>query len=313
MPTDRIDISELFLWEEGLPRPQWDLIQAWVTNRIDPDAEDETAEVWRGIAQHWLEKLCESFGEDYRVAYSDHFLLLAPRPEPRHELLLDFAEQCRQSLLAVLSGVAAFRVPGPQVVIVLKNPEMYYQYLSVYDPEGHHGASAGAHIRDGYKHVALCGRDLALLENTLAHELTHASLAHLTLPPWIEEGLAQMFEHDMTRRSQLQVNAEMARAHNRFWAKRGLDMFWRGEGFSRPDKGQRLSYELAEILLRLLCEDYRPRWFGFNRGGQRRLLAFLREADAIDCGEAAATENLGIGLSDLAAKFLGPGDWSSSL
>src|SRR5262249_41508680 len=155
----------------------------------------------------------------------------------------------------------------------------------------------------------LCGAELALLENTLAHELTHASLSHLSLPQWVEEGLAQMFEHDMTGRSLLLVNEEMAREHKRYWKKHNLDLFWRGEGFSRPDKGQRLSYQLAEMLLRLLCEDHRPRWFGLDKGPQRRFFAFLCEADASDCGEAAAREHLRFGLGELAARFLGTGDW----
>lgn len=310
MATERLDITDCFTWEEDLPRPQWDLIQSWVASRIEPE---DHGKVWSDIVRQWLEKLGEFLGKEYHVANSDDFLLLAPRPEPRPDLLLGFAKKCCDSLLTVLPGVTAFRVPGPQVVIVFKYPDEYYRYLSVYYPDGQHGGSAGIHVREGYKHVALCGSDLAASENSLAHELTHASLAHLSLPQWVEEGLAQMFEHDMTGRALLEVNADMAREHKRFWARHGLDMFWRGEGFSRPDKGQRLSYELAEILLRLLCEDYRPRWFGLSRAGQRRFFAFLREAGDTDCGESAAREYLGISVNDVAAKYLGPGDWSPSL
>jgi hypothetical protein len=310
MTADRLDISDSFTWEEDLPRPQWDLLATWVQERVEP--ADRPA-AWTDIARQWLEKLRPALGRSYRTDESDHFLVLAPRPEPRADLLLAFAEKCRQALLAALPGVTAFRSPGKQVVLAIADPESYYTYLSVYYPEGHHGGSAGVHVREGYPHVALCGTELAALENTLAHELTHASLHQLSLPQWAEEGLAQMFEHDMTGRAQLLVNEEMARTHKRYWKKHGLDLLWRGEGFSRPDKAQRLSYELAEILMRLLCSDHRPRWFGLDKGPQRRLFAFLREADASDGGEAAARENLGFGVGELAARFLGPGDWSPSL
>ena len=47
------------------------------------------------------------------------------------------------------------------------------------------------------------GKELWILEDTLGHELTHVSLHHLSMPQWLEEGLAQMFEHNMTGRSLL--------------------------------------------------------------------------------------------------------------
>jgi hypothetical protein len=310
MTTERLDISDSFTWEEDLPRPQWEILSTWVNTRVEPP---DRAAAWTDIARQWLDKLRPALGRGYRVHESDHFLLLAPQAEPPADLLARFAEKCRLELVTSLPRVAAFRMPGKQVVLTLKDPEAYYKYLSVYYPEGHHGGSAGVHVREGYRHVALCGTELALLENTLAHELTHAALSHLSLPQWVEEGLAQRFEHDMTGRALLQVTPEMAQEHKRFWKKRSLDLFWRGEGFSRPDKAQRLSYQLAEILLRLLIEDSRPSWFGLVKGQRQRFLAFLREADVCDCGETAAREQLRCGLSDLAGRFLGPGDWSPGL
>jgi hypothetical protein len=310
MATKRLDISDSLTWEGSLPRPQWDLINTWVREHVPPD---DRPEAWTDIASQWLRTLGNALGRDYRLSESDRFLLLAGPSLPNPDLLLGFGERCRQRLQSVLTGVAAFRSPGKQVVLLLETAEVYYTYLSVYYPEGHHGSSAGVHVREGYQHVALWGKDLAVVENTLAHEMTHASLVYLSLPQWVEEGLAQMFEHDSTGRALLQVDAEMAAEHKRYWSKHGLDAFWRGEGFSRPGKVQKLCYQFAEILLRLLFEDHQPRWFGLDKGPRQRLLAFLKEADAIDCGAAAAREYLGSGLSDLAGRFLGPGDWSPGL
>jgi hypothetical protein len=310
MATPHLDISDSFTWEEGLPHPQWDLINTWVKEHVPPD---DRSEVWTDIASQWLRQLGGALGRGYQLGESDHFLLLAGQSLPNADLLLGFGERCRQRLVTVLAQVAAFRSPGKQVVLLLDTADAYYTYLSVYYPEGHHGGSAGVHVREGYQHVALWGKDLAVVENVLAHEMTHASLGYLSMPQWVEEGLAQMFEHDSTGRSLLQVDAEMASEHKRYWSNNGLDAFWRGEGFLRPGKVQKLSYQLAEILLRLLFEDFRPRWFGIDKGPRQRLLAFLKEADAIDCGAAAAQEHLGQGLSHLAGRFLGPGDWAPSL
>jgi hypothetical protein len=310
MAAEHLDISDAFTWEEDLPRPQWDLIRTWVQTHVQPK---DQADAWTDIAHQWLAKLGEALGTGYQLTESASFLQLAPSPEPSPQLLLRTAEACRHVLLAGLPGVAAFQMPGKQVIISLARPEAYYTYLSVYYPEGRHGGSSGTCIRSGFPHIAMYGSNLLRLESTLAHEMTHASLNHLTLPQWVEEGLAQIFQQEITERRFVTIDGEGAREHRRFWAKHGLNLFWFGDGFHRPDNGQRLSYQLAEILTTVLFLDYRPRWLGLNKEPRRRLLAFLREADASDCGQAASREHLYLGLGELAARFLGPGEWDPSL
>jgi hypothetical protein len=195
-------------------------------------------------------------------------------------------------------------------ILVLADTETYYQYVAAFHSEGKYGGSSGMQIRQGYAHIAMWGTRFDLLENTLAHEMTHLSLRHLNLPQWVEEGLAQMFEHDMTGRQLLILDQETARKHKSYWRKHGLDAFWRGHGFQSAGRVQELSYQLAEVLVRLLIEAHRPRWFGMVRRNREKLLAFLREADASDCGESSATKNLGKSLGELAGRFLGAGEWS---
>ena len=311
MSIQRHEIASFLTWDEGLPRPQWDVIAAELERRSPPE---EQAAAWVDVAQQWLEALGEALGGGYAVEESEHFLLLAPEVELLPRALLCFAEECRRGLLGILPGVADLHSPGKQVVIVLPNADDYYQYVSAFYGEGHYGGSVGLHIRDGYPHIALCGPELGTLEITLAHEMTHASLVHLDSPQWLEEGMAQLFEHDMSRgRAPFSLDGATARRHRRHWSREGLDAFWSGEGFARPGKVQNLSYQLAEILLRLLAEEHRPRWFGFSRQGPRRLLAFFQEAKAGDAGLAAAEKHLTISLADLAARFLGPGDWGPRL
>lgn len=310
MTAAPVDISDAFEWEEDLPRPRWELIATRIAEAAGPDDLDET---WTTAGRQWLEALRDALGPNYHVEESPRTLLLAPRPEPSAEVLLGFAAACRQTLSEALPGVAQFPGPGKQVLLVLRDSGDYYRYVAVYYPEGRSGDSGGMQIREGYRHIAVWGIQLGDLERIIAHEMTHASLAHLSMPQWVEEGLAQMFEHDMAGRSPLLLDPRDARQHKQVWARRGLDDFWSGAGFYQAGKVQKLSYQLAEVLIRLLVEEHRPGWFGWRRARQHRFLDFLREADASDAGEAAARKHLGLGLRDVAAWFLGPGDWKPGM
>lgn len=61
-------------------------------------------------------------------------------------------------------------------------------------------------------------------------------------------------------------------------------------------------YDLAHIMMMKLERVLKPK--------KADLLAFIKDASAADSGEAAARSHLGISLGDLAASYLGPGDWS---
>jgi hypothetical protein len=296
-----LDIPGWLTWTDGLPCPKGDAIRTWVETRCEPEAR------WDALAaavRHWLARLGPALGGGYELLESRHFLALAPEADGIGRRLLPFAERSRSALLSLLGEVADFHRYGPPLVVLLRTRD-FYRYISLYYPEGEHAALAGVHVREGYPHVVLHASEPWELESTLAHELTHAALHHLSLPLWVEEGLAQMVEHGLTGRSPLRIDEERADAHRRYWRTHGLDAFWTGEAFPRADKAGELGYELAEILVRLLVEDFRPA--GSGGEAEPPLLAFLRAASESDCGEAASREHLGIGLCDLAARFLGPG------
>jgi len=307
--SDELDIPGSLAWEDGLPRPRWDAIRTWAETRCEPE---ERRDALAGVVRRWLAELAAALGGGYEIVESGCFLVMASMEDALASRLLSVAHRCRAFLRSILGGIADFDSFGKTAVLALKSRGECYRYVSLYDAEGEYGGSRGMHIRGGYPHVALHGRSMGELENTLLHELTHAGLHHLSMPQWLEEGLAQLAERDLAAlspwdRRQLQVDEEMALRHRRYWRERGLQAFWSGDGFSAPDRLQQLSYELAEILVRLLVEDSRPRWFGRARGPQRRFVAFVRAARASDGGEAASREHLGFSLGDLAARFLGPG------
>jgi hypothetical protein len=304
----QLNLSKAFATVEGLPRPQWDLVQALA--EVAPMGADA---LWTELGRQWLSRLCTTLGQAYTNAESDRVLLLVPPLKMPTEALLRFTEACLTTLLSALPGVTEFRLPGKQIILIFRDAATYYDYISPYYPAGYHGASGGVHLRDGHPHIALQGTNERVLQASVAHELTLAALHHLALPQWVEEGLAQMFARNLGSQEPFHVDAAAARRHKRYWTAHGLGAVWRGEGFSRPGRVQGLSYQLAELLIRLLIEDHRPRWLGLDRAAQRRLAAFLRDARAEDSGESAARAHLGFGLGDLVAKFLGPGTWGPSV
>jgi hypothetical protein len=200
--------------------------------------------------------------------------------------------------------LAKFTTPGKTPILIFAGNEAYYAHIADYYDEGEYGGSSGIHVRNSYGHVAMLQAYGIDLFQTTAHELTHASVSHLTLPHWIEEGLAQLFEHDLGNKP-FALDYKEVGEQKEFWRAEGLEQFWSGTGFSSPGDVQKYSYQLAEILLRLLLTDYQPRWFGFDQAPIRQLMNFLRNAHRDDAGEAAAQEHLGLSLDDIAAKSLG--------
>ena len=241
MINNEFDISASIAWEDGLPRPQWDRIAAWIEARGEPELQRIT---WEMASRQWLAVLAAALGNGNQIAESDQFLTLTPDADTAASLLL-FASGCHDRLLSVLDEIAKFAAPGKQVVLALRRAEDYYRYIAPFFSEGHYGGSGGIHLREGYPHIATYGKDLRILENVLAHEMTHAGLHHLSMSEWLEEGLGQMAEHEITARGLLMVDAELPRRHKQFWSKNGLESFWRGEGFSRPGKVQQLCCQLA--------------------------------------------------------------------
>ncbi len=309
MNAHSLDISQLVRSEAGFPYPDWSLLGD-VIRRSAPDAA-LSREAWTEAARQWSDLLALALGPAGSTVEGPHFLVTATLEVEELQRLTRFAESCRETLLKLLPGVAEFTAPGKEVVLAFPFSEEFYTYVAPFHPEeGDFGGAGGMHIRVGYPHVTVIGRHMDQLQFTLAHEITHAGLFHLGMPAWLEEGLAQMFEGDMTPRQPVHITYTRAKQHRAHWREFGLEAFWSGDAFHFPGEAQGFSYELAEILIRLLIADFRPRWFGLDRGPCRRLFGFLREARIADNGRSAAEKHLECSLEEIAAKFLGRAeDW----
>lgn len=306
MPASESDIFRLLMTEEdGLPRPVGHLFDAWVSS-IAQKRPSESA--WDIAARQWLAVLRNALDPGYQLHESKHFMILAWEEHRLAKTLLKFAEASRSALLASLPGVATFPAHGKKVMIIFQTFDEYYQYVEWYLPKGGCSVPSSIHLRKGYPHIASFGFDLLPLESALAYSLTKASLHALELPRWLEEGLAQLFERQLSNTHSFSVSQETANALRNFWNTIGLDRFWCGDDFDCPIDSDS-NMHLAAILTTLLAEQSRPQWFGFDQGPRRRFLSFIRSAKIDDCGNQACIDHFGFDLNHLAERFLGDEGW----
>ena len=139
-------------------------------------------------------------------------------------------------------------------------------------------------------------QDIYYSEPIAVHELTHACLAHLPIPLWLNEGMAVLME-DVLAGHRLFLDKEMVKRHQKYWNEETIQGFWSGESFLAFDDGQELSYNLAHILVRNISQDFTA------------FATFSNNASYEDAGELAAKEFLGVSLTQIVGSFLGEGSW----
>jgi len=93
--------------------------------------------------------------------------------------------------------------------------------------------------------------------------------------------------------------SELAERHQAYWNESTIQKFWAGTAHDEPGDPAELSYSLSGVLVQLLTEEHSSDAF---RG-------FLENARPADAGQTAAYDHLNRDLGDLAATFLGPGNW----
>jgi hypothetical protein len=280
---------------DGLPRVNWEAVQAWAAAR--PKGEDPH-ERWCELQRQWVDELAEALGEPYVWVESDELILLSSREPGDVRDLLAMADR---AFAATCQIVGPPPEPlGKLVILCFASNDEFYDYVAPLYPEGSYGGIGGICIRDGDTHVALpdVGREV---ESTLIHEMVHVCLGD-DVPAWLQEGVAQLVPEHVSGTRRPPLRERDVRRHQHHWAKRGLQCFWGGDGFTHDDRGQELSYELAYLLVSILIGDHRG-----------RVPAFLRASTRGDFGVAAAREHLGMTLGQLATQFLGEGDWEPLL
>jgi hypothetical protein len=283
------DIPASLAEANGLPLLDWDAAHAWV--EAIP-AEARRAEAWSACERAWLQHLGAALGGRYRLRGAGSALLLSSLEGHVAEATLAFVNKTVQRILRVLDGVAESHPWGHDILIVFDDEDTYYRYVSHYYAEGgEFAASGGMYLHHGCGHFVTVKADLQAIEPVIAHELTHACLSHLSIPAWLNEGLAVNTEQRLCP-TRLPDAREMQRRHRSFWGPQEVQQFWSGKSFLRPDEGNELSYDLARILVAQFAADW------------DRFRPFALAARFEDAGEAAAREHLGLGLGELVAALL---------
>lgn len=306
--AEPLDLSPVDLggsFESGFTHPDWKAVATTIKKVF---VKEQWPQAWREVGIKWLAQLQEDLGGDYRKHESWNFLLLSSEANPENEAMLRIAESAHETLEAQLEFSTPLRaLYGKRVILVFNEQDDYYSYISHFHQEGHHSLSAGVFLRDGYMHVALPFSSIQLVRQVLIHELTHISLAGLQIPTWLNEGLAQRLERNIgwtmgggARFQPVILDRDLAQEHYAWWNEENVQGFWAGTSFYGPDEGNKLSYNLGEILVELLS----------NNWGQ--FLDFVQNADPRDGGQDAALKCFNRCLGETLGGFLGPGNWRPS-
>lgn len=155
--------------------------------------------------------------------------------------------------------------------------------------------------RGGYLHLAFPTVEYARYRSVLAHELTHALLAELPIPTWLNEAVAMQMEDTVCFTPRFRLDRELLDRHLAHWNAETIQHFWSGESWQFPGDGFELSYNLAEVIWRKIQGEIAK--------SREQLLRFINEATKDDAGEAACQEIFKFGLGEVVADFLGPGEW----
>jgi len=275
----------------GFPLVDWDAVGAWVDHL---DGDELCGRAWAAAEHAWLLHLRSALGPRYRLVQSDTAMLLSPLAANVAQATLDTMDRTLVRVIAVLDGIAAKSPWGKDILIVFATEEQYYDYVShCYPATGEFAFSSGMFIAEGCAHFVTVQSDLRAVEPVIAHEMTHACLAHLPIPLWLNEGLAVNTEHRLAGSQAAAHTAQEMRAkHLAFWGPEEIRAFWSGASFSRTDDGNMLSYDLARILVAEFAKD----WPRFRQ--------FVLEANWQDAGAEAARRHLGASLGSYAAALL---------
>ena len=285
----------------GYPILDWSKVTAWVDS-LEPEARRKQA--WMACGRGWLLHFRDALGSEFRLDESDSALVVSSLEPNFAQATLEYMGRTQRRIGAVLAGIVGAEPWGKDALIVFADDESYYGYVAYYYPDaGQFAFSGGMHIDAGGTHYVTVKKDLPQLEATIAHEMTHASLSHLPLPLWLNEGLAVNTEQRLAGapRETLGAPERLHERLRRFWSVVSIQAFWSGDSFHEPGDSNELSYALARILVEQLAKDWRP------------FTQFVLHADRADAGAAAAGKHLGVDLGELVTALLEretPKSWS---
>jgi hypothetical protein len=274
----------------GFPIPDWQAVADWA----DGAGADRAAAL--NLARRaWLLHLRDAAGGGLHVVETRHALVLSSFEDRIAIAAANYVSDVRGRIVKLLAGIAEFPAGEQSVMLLFDTRDDYYRYVSNYYPDdGEFAFSGGMFIHAGCPHFVGEKADLSALEPMIAHEMTHSSVAHLSLPLWLDEGIAVNTEHRLSFQPANHQDAiDKINKHREFWTPERVQEFWSGQSFRRTDEGNELSYDMARHIVELLGRD----WESFTR--------FAHAVRREDGGAAAAREILDLDLGHLAETAIG--------
>lgn len=275
-----IDVAAIFGISDQLIFADWTRIDELLAPLPEGKAQSDA---WAACQLSWLQHLGTALGPTYQVLSSgDAFLLSNLQPRPA-KAALEFLGSTRRHIVGgILKDIAQPPRRGKDILIVVEEHEAYYDYVAHYYPsEGDFAASSGMYIDAGCGHFVTVASSMHSMEAVIAHELTHACVAHLPIPAWLNEGLAVNTESRIAHTyAEYGRPQQVHRDLQRYWAEDNIQNFWCGSSYIRPEEGSALSYHLGRIMVEQMSLD----WPSFR--------AFTLQANRADAGQAAAEEHL---------------------
>ena len=284
-------ISSHITYANQFPYLDWEAFRAWAESLPSGDLKDSA---WSSCERAWLTRLVEALGSGYALSEGKTALILGSVEQDVARATLGFMDRTLKRIVGVLDGVAAVPKRGKNILIIFDDADSYYKYTSYYYPQpGEFAFSGGMYLHSGRGYFVTIKSDLRAIEPVIAHEMTHACVAHLSLPAWLNEGIAVNTEQKLTSSgTALYTPQQMHRKHQAFWAPREIQEFWSGKSFLRPDEGNMLSYDLARIMVEQMAKD----WAAFR--------SFALAADRMDSGSTASRTHLGADLGEYVCAIL---------
>jgi hypothetical protein len=294
------DLPAHFFDSTGAPILDFEALDDWAGQA----ANEREAEAARQAGRRaWLLHFRDWLGPHAELLETDDAWVLSGYSPGLARAAGNYVAESRRRISKVLDGLAKFPERERSTLIALDHEDAYYHYVANYYPEeGEFAFSSGMFINAGCPHFVAVLNDLAQLEPVIAHEMTHFGLAHLSLPLWLDEGLAVNTEHRVSvSYRHHQATLETLAQHREFWNANTIQEFWSGKSFQRSDEGNALSYDLARAMVDLIGRD----WASFVR--------FARGAKREDGGAGSSREVLKLKLGELAAAAINTkpqGSWA---
>jgi hypothetical protein len=294
IPPDMTGLQLSFTEENGLSHPDWKAVLQQLRATRPKVVWWETC---HELAKQWLLQLKSDLGGCYHLYESENFLVLCAEGPTATRTMIGYAEKSLAVLKKYCEGILPTNSYGKRAILIFTDQDDYYAYVSHFHSDGSHSLSSGMMLSHGYMHIAFPFAWIFSARRIITHELVHNCIAHLRIPSWLHEGMAQKLERLVMNTRGFTLDRELVGEHHAHWTEQNIQEFWAGASFYVAGERNKLSYSLAEILTEFLSAD----WKAF--------LDFVAEADYRDSGQDASVRILNKCLGETIGQFLGPGNW----